>query len=92
MIIVKDKVYNMLWRLFCAIWFIVASALFAICTYIKKTYGVSLEEIINTLLLPTEGTNITVLLDAIKFCIPIIFCIGIITSTVVCIIDMQEER
>lgn len=87
--LIKDRIYNVLWRLFCSIWFIIASMICSICIYIKKTYAVTSEEIINTLLLPTEGTGITVILDAIRFCVPIIFCVGVVASITVCLIDIK---
>lgn len=39
--------------------------------------------------LPTEGTGATVILDAMRFCVPFVFWLGGIIAAAICVIDVK---
>ncbi len=85
----NNKILGIVWRFFCSILFIAAVIIYSLCTYIKKAYNVSVEEILNTLLLPTEGTGTTVVFDVIQFCMPLVLCLGGIIIAIICLVDVK---
>ena len=85
----NSRISGFMWRFLCSILVIAAAVVYSVCTYIKKTYNVSLEEIINTFFLPTEGTGATVILDAMRFCVPFVFWLGGIIAAAICVIDVK---
>lgn len=71
---VKNKFYG-LYCFLVGLLFFLGSFIIAVCRWVSNTYGVGLNELINTLTSPLQGTGNDVIIAGVKACLPMILMV-----------------
>lgn len=68
----RVKKRGALWYVFFGVIYLVAVVLAILAFWVKNAYGIGLNELILTIIAPTTGTANSVVVEVVKFCVPIL--------------------
>ena len=79
-----------MWHTFATFLFVLSTIITVVCRWASVTFGVGINEIVNTLLSPLQGTESSTVISAITFCLPPI--LAVFTVCIVFAVQQWRER
>jgi len=87
----NHKINRIFWYIVVTIIFGCSTTIVMVCSWAKKTFNVSLNAIINTLLSPLKGTSSDTVIPAIKYCLPMVLLV-ILICLIYAVWDNKKEN
>ncbi len=69
---VKKKSHGKVWYVAWGLFYLVAVLLGILAFWVDNAYGIGFAELVTTLLSPTKGTGTAVVMEILKFCLPVL--------------------